>query len=107
MATTKLEREGVRQEEAGDPLVEALGKERDQCCEEMGIPPSDIIELASGCDRCPVERKCKQLWGIVVNSITHNLSLAEYRRLSQKFYMLKQERNRILEKRSGKCLQKS
>jgi hypothetical protein len=108
MATKKLEREGLKQEEVSDPLVAELGKERDRCCDELPIPPgSDMFNLPSGCQRCPVKRECCRLWQVVENSFDHNLSLTEYRRFRQKFYMLKQKRDAALiylAKRGGASL---
>lgn len=85
------QREGVMAE-IQDPLVLNLGKERDRCCDELGV---------DGCSQCAVRVKCLRLWQEICSDIAviHNLSLTEYRQLSQKFYMLRQERNQILRKR--------
>jgi len=75
-------------------LVEALGKARDKCYEEL-----DMVGYTKGCDRCPVREKCCRLWRLEVEEAVGELNLTEYRRLDQKFYSLKLERDRILEKR--------
>ncbi len=73
-----------------NPLLLALGEARDRCCDELDM---------GGCDRCPVRGKCRRLWRLEVDDVVGGLNLTEYRRLDQKFYMLKLERDRILKKR--------
>jgi len=82
----KLQREGMAPA-PDDPLVLKLAESWDKCGDELGN---------LGCDGCPVEKKCGRLWNKVVETVDHSLSLAEYRKLSQEFYFLKQERDRIL-----------
>lgn len=103
MSTDRLPKEAVLSEEATDPLLQALGKERDRCCDELGIPPCPSIKrLSLSSDRCPVKRKCHRLWGMAANLGPCNLTLKQYRQFSQKFYALKQERDRILQQKSVK-----
>ena len=81
----QLPTEPEEQEEIHDPLVIKLCESRDQCCDELGD---------GGCGQCPVNRKCLRLWRSVEKAIDHDLSLREYRCLSQQFYALRLERNR-------------
>ena len=73
-----------------DPLVFALGEWLDRCGDELGIP---------GCTVCPVTTACKVLWRNIENHINHNLTFPEFRQYSQKFNILKGQRNEILERR--------
>jgi len=82
----RLQREGMAPV-PDDPLVIKLAESWDRCSDELGN---------SGCDGCPVEKKCGRLWIKVVETVDHSLSLVEYRKLSQEFNLLKQERDRIL-----------
>jgi hypothetical protein len=84
----------IETDDTQDILMLKLSKALIKCCDELGN---------LGCDGCPVRAKCRCLWQRVENSVTHNLDLTEYRRLSQKFYILRQERNQILEKRGRKA----
>ncbi len=96
-----VKREGMIAEEQ-DPLIRSLAEARDRCCEEMGLAPmEDIrdISKASGCHRCPCRVECDRLFADAPGNVVHNLSLTEYRKLSQKFYLLQQKRNRMLERR--------
>lgn len=76
--------------EEQDPLVISLGEALCKCCDELGVP---------GCDNCPVRGKCRRLWRLEVDDAAGGLNLTEYRRLNQKFALLKQERDCILARR--------
>ena len=95
MSTKRLQgqREGavIEKDDTDDPLMLALYREADKCFDELGV---------TGCDRCPVRTKCYRLWRTIENFGTYSLNLTEYRRFSQKFYILRQERNQILEQRA-------
>ena len=92
MSTERRQREGMTDEDGEkDPLVGALRESLFKCCDELGVP---------GCDRCPVRGKCRRLWQLKVDDAIGALNLTEYRRLDQEFYILKLERDRILEKRA-------
>jgi hypothetical protein len=102
MATERLPSvEAADFEEFPDPLFQALASERDRCSDELGPPPpcSKITNLSSRCDRCPVKAKCERLWNVVRNAnYGYRLNLKQYRQFSQKFYMLKLERDGLLAK---------
>jgi len=82
----RLQREGVLPN-IDDPLVLELTKAWVKCCDELGV---------LGCEICPVRRKCQRLAVEIADIVNHNLSLTEYRRLNQKFFLLKQERDQLL-----------
>jgi len=82
----RLQREGVLPN-IDDPLVLELAKAWDKCSEKFG---------ALSCDSCPVREKCQRLWSEIVDTTTHVLNLTEYRKFNQKFYLLEQERDRLL-----------
>jgi hypothetical protein len=80
------QREGavIENDDTDDSLMLALYREAHKCFDELGV---------TGCDGCPVRTKCYRLWQTIENFGTYSLNLTKYRRFSQKFYMLKQERN--------------
>ena len=97
----KVKQEG-RVAEIPDQLFMKLGETWDRCCDEFGIAKvTDIRNIlhASSCSKCPVRSACERLWWEVDSGFYHRLTMAEYRQISQRFFRLKQERNRILEKR--------
>jgi hypothetical protein len=97
MAVKRLKREGVRQEDTGAPLLQAIAGRLDQCSDDLGI---------FGCLLCPVQNKCYSLWREVVSaSIAHFLKAREFKQYSQRFYLLKEERNRIIEREAqSRCV---
>lgn len=98
MSTVRRQREGMLLGEQ-DPLYLALAEARDRCCDEVGYEDNDGDFISPRKPRCPVRDKCRRLWHAVEDSNTHNLSMTGYRQLSQKFYTLKLERDRLLVKR--------
>ena len=82
----RLQRE-VALPETDDPLVLELAKAWVKCCDELGI---------LGCGICPVSKKCQRLAAEIADATDHAFSLTEYRQYSQKFALLKQERDRLL-----------
>lgn len=77
--------------ETDDLLVLELAKAWIKCCDELGV---------LGCEICPVSKKCQRLAAEIADATDHTFSLTEYRQYSQKFSLLKQERDRLLH--SGK-----
>lgn len=87
---SRNKREGVLTSSIQDPLLQKLSEELDRCCSELGV---------LGCEQCPgtVRSKCFQLWlERSSNSKNLTLTLTDYRRFSQKFNRLKQERDQLL-----------
>ena len=84
--SVRLQREGILPE-TDDPLVLELAKAWIKCCDELGV---------LGCGICPVSKKCQRLAAEIEDATDHTFNLTEYRQLSQRFYALKQERDKKL-----------
>jgi len=97
----KLKQEG-RVADIPDPLLGKLGEAWDRCCDELGIAKvTDITDIlhSTSCSKCPVRGRCERLWALANREYYHRLTMTEYRQFSQRLYRLKQERDRLLEKR--------
>jgi hypothetical protein len=93
MSTERRQREGVAPNpEELDSLEMSLAQTLCECGDELGV---------GGCEIhwCPVLAKCRRLWRIEGKEKVERLNLTEYRRLDQKFALLKQERDCLMAKR--------
>jgi hypothetical protein len=86
------QREGavIQNDDTDDLLMLALYREAHKCSDELGV---------TGCDGCSVKVECYRLWRTIENFGADSLNLTQYRQFSQQFYILRQERNQIFEKR--------